>query len=458
MIMTRSICGGIVWGLVLCGGGAAIGRLAAQDRAQAPAPSTPTFSEDVAPIFYRSCVSCHRPGEIGPMSLISYSDVRPWARSIREKVGSRVMPPWHADPHYGTFRNDRSLSQTEVATIVSWVDAGARQGDPADLPPMPQFADGWQIGQPDAVFEMPAAFEIPASGVLGYKTYNVPTNFTTDMWVVAAEIRVADRAHVHHVVVTIRDPGGNKSLDVLSVEPLLQEGTAAPTLTAADLESRRKAEITRSALAEHRLVGYNVGQQPPVLPPGLAKRVPAGSILSFSMHYTTNGTPGTDRTKVGLIFAKQPPRQEVLMGDINNGLFEIPPGSANTKVESIGSFSKDVKIWAFHPHMHIRGKDMTYTAVYPDGREEVLLKVPSYHFDWELDYYLAEPKLLPKGSKIHVTAHYDNSTGNKNNPDPTATVRFGDQIWDEMMAAYFTYTVEDGTLRGTASGVPPGPR
>jgi hypothetical protein len=408
---------------------------------------TPTFAKDVAPIFYKSCVSCHRPGEIGPMSLISFSEVRPWVRAIRDKVERREMPPWHADSEHLKFRNDRSLNQKEIETIVQWADGGAPQGDLAALPKLPEFADGWQIGKPDIVFEIPQTFEVPASGVIPYKSYNVPTNFTRDMWVVAAEVRVEDRPHVHHAVVTIMEPGGNRPLEALQVKMLSQTGSDRP-LTA-DEQKRMKTGAGRSASTEHRLAGYAVGEQPPVFPDGLAKRVPAGSILNFSMHYTTNGTPGNDRTKIGLIFAKQPPKGEIYMGLINNGIFEIPPASPNTEVQSEGTFLEDVKIWGLHPHMHVRGKDMTYTAMYPDGHREVLLRVPNYHFDWQLEYYLAEPKVLPKGTRLLVTAHFDNSTANKNNPDPAATVHYGDQTWDEMMAGYFIYTIESRPMTAT---------
>ena len=413
--------------------------------------SAPTFTKDVAPILYKNCVGCHRPGEIGPMPLITFADARPYARSIRSNVASKTMPPWHADPTYGTFRNDRTLSQHDIDTIVSWVEAGTPEGNAADMPKLPEFASGWQIGQPDAVFEMPTDFQIPATGTLDYRSYNVPTNFETDMWVVAAEVRVEDRAHVHHAVVTIEEPGGNKAVGALQVHPIPQNGTEPAGLTAQELAARVRTEASRSASTEHRLAGYAVGEQPPVWPDGLAKRVPAGSILNFSMHYTTNGTPGNDRTKIGLVFSKQPPKGEIFMALINNGVFEIAPGSPNTLVESEGTFLQDVTVWSLHPHMHVRGKDMTYTVIYPDGRREILLSVPKYHFDWQLEYLLTTPKHLPKGTTIHVTAHFDNSTGNKNNPNPAATVHYGDQTWDEMMAGYLTYTIDNAAAR-TSTG------
>jgi len=405
--------------------------------------ATPTFSADVAPILYKNCVSCHRPGEMGPMSLVHYADARPWAKAIRDRVVSRSMPPWFADPQHGTFSNDPSLSQKDIDTIAAWVSAGAPQGLLKDMPRLPDtFVEGWQIGTPDVVVEMPEEYQVPASGTIDYKTYNVKTSFKDDLWVVAAEVRPQDRAHVHHAVVTVIEPGGNQPLGALEVTPLPQDAQKAAQLTDGDIEARLKTERSRSASTEHRLAGYAVGEGPRTIPGGFAKRVPAGSTLSFSMHYTTNGTPGKDRTKIGLVLAKTPPKAEMFMGLINNGLFEIPPGDPNTKVESEGALLQDISVWSIHPHMHVRGKDMTYTAIYPDGRREILLSVPRYRFDWQLDYYLAQPKPLPKGTRLLVTAHYDNSPANKDNPDPKATVHYGDQTWDEMMAGYFTYTID----------------
>jgi hypothetical protein len=388
---------------------------------------------------------------MGPMSLVTYQDARPWARSIRDRVVARSMPPWFADPHYGTFSNDPTLSQKDIDTIVGWVTGGAPQGDPRQMPKLPDtMVAGWQIGTPDVVFEMPEEFQVPPAGTISYKTYNVKTTFKDDLWVVAAEVRPEDRAHVHHAVVTVIEPGGNKPVGAVEVTPLVQETQKDSHLTPEELEQRLKTERGRSASTEHRLAGYAVGEGPRMMPAGYAKRVPAGSTLSFSMHYTTNGTPGKDRTKIGLVLATQPPTAEMYMGLINNGLFEIPPGDPNTKVESVGLLQQDIHVWAIHPHMHVRGKDMTYTAMLPDGRQETLLRVPTYRFDWQLDYYLAEPKALPKGTRILVTAHYDNSPANKDNPDPTATVHYGDQTWDEMMAGYFTYTIDGQTKTSTA--------
>ena len=401
--------------------------------------SGPTFSKDVAPIFYEKCITCHREGEVAPMSLITFRDARPWARAIHEKVTTREMPPWHADRRYGVFSNDLSLTQPEIDTIAAWVASGAREGNPAELPPLPEFTEGWQIGTPDMVFEMPVDYEVPATGTVDYQYFDVPTNFTKDMWMQAGEVRPGDRQHVHHIVIYVKEPEPNSRPQVVSVKPILAEGQQPPRRAA------RAADDGRPRGGDAMLVNWAVGEEPPVHAPGTAKRIPAGSTLIFNLHYTTDGEPGLDRSKLGLIFADEPPAREVRTGLIANPLFELPPGASNYEVEAEATFSEDVKVWTLHPHMHLRGKDMTYTVTYPDGRSEIVLSVPRFDFGWQTDYYLAEPLLLPKGSKMHVSAHFDNSEANRANPDPTATVRWGDQTWEEMMIGFFTYTVEGQT-------------
>jgi hypothetical protein len=421
---------------------------------QTPAAAAPTFSADVAPIMYSKCVSCHRPGEVAPMSLITFRDVRPWVASIREKVASRAMPPWHADRAHGTFRNDLSLKQSEIDTIVTWANAGAPEGDPARLPKLPDFPNGWQIGTPDVVFEMPQTFPIPARGDIEYQYFEVATNFTEDRWMQAGEVRAGDRAHVHHIIIYVKEPEPVRRPTVVSVRPILAANAgagqaAAPTpRPAAAPRADGAPPVQRTG--DQMLINWAVGEDAPVHLPGMAKRIPKGASLVFQVHYTTNGTPGTDRSKVGLIFAKEPPRTEVRTGMIANPLFAIPAGADNYRIEAEATFSEDVNVWSMHPHMHLRGKDMTYTAIYPDGRSEIVLRVPKYDFGWQTDYWLAKPLMMPKGSKIHVQAHFDNSAANRHNPDPKATVRWGDQTWEEMMIGFFTYTVAEKPI-ATAS-------
>jgi len=432
----------------------AIGHAQAPNRA-ATDPGAPTFTRDVAPIMFTKCASCHRPGEVAPMALLSYADARPWASAIKQKVSTRAMPPWHADPAHGTFRNDLRLSDREIDTIVKWVDGGAREGDPSALPALPKFPEGWQIGKPDAVFEMTQDFEIPASGEVAYQYFEVPTNFTEDKWMQAGEVRAGDRSHVHHIIVYVREPGRTVRPNVVTVRPIIN---AAATQPAAPAQERVAAAAVTAAQrpvvpaaqgagrppggGDAMLVNWAVGEDAPVHLPGTAKRIPAGSTLIFQVHYTTNGKAGHDRSRVGLVFAKEPPQREIRTGLISNPVFAIPPGAGDHQVEAEATFSDDVKIWSMHPHMHLRGKDMTYTATYPDGRSEILLRVPKYDFGWQTDYWLAQPLSVPKGTKIRVSAHFDNSPANRANPDPKATVRWGDQTWEEMMIGFFTYTVE----------------
>ena len=429
----------------------------APQQAASASAAAPTFSADVAPIMYAKCVACHRPGEVAPMSLITFKDVRPWASSIRDKVASRVMPPWHADRQYGVFRNEQSLTQGEIDTIVKWVNAGAPEGNPARMPALPKFPDGWQIGTPDIVFEMPVAYNIPARGTIDYQYFEVPTNFTEDRWMQAGEVRAGDRKHVHHVIVSVREPQpATPRPNVVSVRPILASAPgaaaapAAPTAPATPRPAAAAGGNAFSRAGDSTLVNWAVGEDAPVFQPGLGKRIPKGSTLIFQVHYTTDGTPGSDRSKIGLIFSKETPRQEVRTGMIANPLFAIPPGVSDYQIDAEATFSEDVNVWSMHPHMHYRGKDMTYTAIYPDGRREIVLRVPKFDFGWQTDYFLAKPLYLPKGSKLYVSAHYDNSTANRNNPDPKATVRWGDQTWEEMMIGYFTYTVEGKAVSSSA--------
>lgn len=359
-----------------------------------------TFNRDVAPIFFNNCVQCHRAGEIAPMPLVSYKEARPWARSIKEKVVTGVMPPWHADPHYGEFSNDRRLSQKDIDTIVAWVDQGANEGNARDIPPAPQFLEGWNIGKPDVVFYLPQEYPVPATGVVEYKYFNVPTGFKEDKWIQAAEIRPGVRAAVHHIIV-----------------------------------------FAQAANEPQRLIaGYAPGEQPAVIAKGLAKKIPAGSTLIFQVHYTPYGTAAKDKSYVGFVFAKQPPQAEVVTRPIMNAKFAIPPGDPNYKVESTYTFTQDAHIHSLMPHMHFRGKDFMFKVTYPDGTSKLLLSVPKYDFAWQTYYVLKEPLAAPKGTRIDCLAHFDNSEKNKYNPDPAKEVRWGDQTWEEMMIGWMSYT------------------
>jgi mono/diheme cytochrome c family protein len=370
-----------------------------------------TFTRDVAPIFFNNCVQCHRPGEIAPMSLLTYKDARPWARSIKEKVANRTMPPWHADPHYGEFLNDRKLSKKDIDTIVAWVDQGAKEGNAKELPSAPQFLEGWNIGKPDAIFYLPQEYTVPASGVVEYKYFSVPTNFTEDKWIQAAEIRPGVRGVVHHIIVFAQN----------GIEP------------------------------QRLIVGYAPGEQPAVISKGLARKIPAGSKLVFQVHYTPSGTETKDRSYVGFIFAKEPPKAEVVTRPVLNAKFVIPAGDQNYQVESTYSFTQDAHIYSLMPHMHLRGKDFVFKITFPDGSSKILLSVPKYDFAWQTYYVLKEPLAAPKGTRIDCLAHFDNSEKNKYNPDPTKEVRWGDQTWEEMMIGWMSFTWDKPQVKTQAA-------
>ena len=387
--------------------------------ASGPAKTSSTFTKDVAPILFNRCVDCHRPGEIAPMSLLSYQEVRPWAKSIRQKVVERSMPPWSADPHVGKFSNNPSLSQKEIDAIVSWVDAGAPKGDDKDMPPTPKFVEGWTIGTPDVVLAMQEEYSIPADGTVPYLYFTIPTNFKEDKWIQAMEIRPGNRSVVHHVIAFVQEAGASG-------------------------RGGRGGEGGRGQLG-----GITPNKSGVVFAPGTARLIKAGSSVVFQMHYTTNGQATKDRTSIGLVFSKEPPNKTLVTGSAMNARFAIPPGDDNYEVKSSMTFKEDVHLTTFMPHMHFRGKDFTYTAVYPDGRSEVVLRVPKYDFNWQLTYVLEKPLALPKGTRLDCVAHFDNSTKNKFNPDPTKEVRWGDQTWEEMMIGWFTFT-RDAEQRETA--------
>lgn len=423
----------LVLGLTLAGIILAQGASGAKEKTSAVV----AFTKDVAPILYANCAVCHRPGEMAPMSLLTYKDVRPWARSIREKVVNREMPPWYADPNHGEFANDSRLTRQQIETIRAWVDGGAKEGDPKDLPPAPKFPTGqWKFGEPDVVLSMADEAEIPASGTIGYKYYTVPTNFTEDKYVQFAEIKRGAPSVVHHVIVSVREPN--------EVRPQRQ-----PDNPEAPRDPQSQQPPRRAANQDAMLLGWAPGMSPLTLRDGNAKLIRKGSVLVFQMHYTTNGEAAKDRTGIGLYFAKSTPEKRVITRGVTTDprKLVIPPGDSNFESRSSYTFTEDVHIHMFMPHMHVRGKDFEYKLVYPDGREKILLRVPKYDFNWQLTYFVKEPVAVPKGSRIECLAHHDNSTGNKFNPDPTTTVRWGDQTWEEMMIGWLDYTIDGQNLR-----------
>jgi hypothetical protein len=390
----------------------------------AAAPSTePTFYKDVLPILQKNCQGCHRPGEAGPMSFMSYQSTKPWSKAIKAALLQKKMPPWFADPHFGKWANDRTMSDADVHTLVAWVDSGSKAGNAKDAPAPVEFAEGWQIGKPDMVFEVPTAFNIPASGTIDYQYVRLPTNFTEDRYVQMAEAVPSDRAHTHHIIAFIRDPRSPWMKDAPIGVPFVPE--------------RGKEGGGGSIAGGDMLAGYAPGTVPDEFKPGQVKLIPKGADLIFQLHYTANGKPGSDKSRVGVIFAKGEPKERVFTLAVTNPRFAIPPGDPNYEVDAKLTLNDDSTLQMILPHMHLRGKDFEMTATFPDGHSETLLKVPHYSFAWQLSYYLAEPLKLPAGTTLSAVAHYDNSPNNPDNPDPTKEVRFGEQSWDEMMFGFF---------------------
>ncbi|MGC2399550.1 MAG: cytochrome c [Acidobacteriaceae bacterium] len=395
--------------------------------------SNVTFSKDVAPIVQQHCQSCHRPGEGTPFSMTSYAEVRPWAVAMKQMVVTHAMPPWFEDGRTEKFENNRSLTQSQIDTIAAWVDAGAPEGDPKDMPPAISYVQGWTIPQPDKVYQLPHPFSVPATGILDYQYVIIPTGFTQDTWVQDVEAAPTDRSVVHHIVAYVRTPGSN----YFKNEPKEQFFIAPPAKTG------EKAE--KDDVPSDWLVGYAPGQPPDMFEPGQAKLVPAGSDIVLEVHYMPEGKASSDQSNVGLVLAKEPPAERVMTLSAGNEKFRIPPGDPNYRVDASFTFRREVTLLGVHPHMHMRGKDMSYRLVFPDGTTRDILNVPHYNWHWQLWYNLAKPIVLPAGTRVECTAHYDNSAGNPENPDPTKTVTWGQQSFDEMMVCFFNVAFPAGT-------------
>lgn len=404
--------------------------------------AAPTFNKDVEPVLRKHCQSCHRPGEAGPMSFLTYQETRPFAAAIRQAVTTGKMPPWHADSKHGQFINERKLSAAEIATIADWAKAGAPEGEKSDAQPPAQWASGWTIGKPDVVIDMGADYKVPASGTIDYTYFVAPTNFTEDKWVEKIEVRPGDGARpvVHHIVLMARPKGSQYMSKAKPGEAYVPLASNRPR--------ERKPDLGIGAIEGAGLDGYMEmvavyvpGGDAYITKPGQARLIPAGSDLVFQMHYTTNGKETLDRSRVGIVFAKEPPKERVVNTFVSNRNLVIPPQEGNHKVVARAKVHEDVKLQSFFPHMHLRGKAMEYRLIYPTGESQVLLTVPKYDFNWQMTYELAKPIVVPKGTEIEVSAWYDNSPNNKYNPDPTQTVYWGDQSWEEMLAGFADFVI-----------------
>jgi thiol-disulfide isomerase/thioredoxin len=377
-------------------------------RVQPPAKQgAVTYAKDIAPILQNHCLECHRPGQIAPFALTSYDEVVGWTDTIEEVIKQGRMPPWHADPRYGQFANDCRLSDKEKQLILDWIEHGAPKGNLKDLPKPVEFAEGWRIPKPDTVVKIPRPIHVPATGTIEYEFVAVDPGFKEDRWVKAAEVRPGCPSVVHHILVFVQPPGGGNM-------------------------GKHRGFIT------NWLAATVPGARPQVMPEGTGKFIPAGSRLLFQIHYTPNGSPQVDQSYIGLVFADPKTiKKEVSTEMAVNPKFEIPPHDPNYRVDADTTLEEDTVLLNMTPHTHLRGKAFKFEAIYPTGEQEVLLDVPRYDFNWQNTYILTKPKVLPKGTRIHCVAFYDNSKNNRSNPNPEAKVRWGDQTWDEMMIGYY---------------------
>jgi hypothetical protein len=391
----------------------------------APAKAGVTFTKDVAPILQNRCQACHRPGQSAPFALVGYDDAVRHARMIREVTAQRRMPPWHADGRYGHFANDRRLSRDEIDTLAAWVEGGMAKGDAKDMPRPVEWVKGWSKGKPDLVLEMPEEYAVPATGVVPYQNWIIDPKFTEDRWVQVAECRPGTPGVVHHIVAYIQREG--------------QRGPVGPDGTISIL------------------VGWAPGDLGLVCPPDTALRVPKGARLRLEMHYTPNGTATKDRSAVGLTFAKKPPRYELVINEFANMNIAVRANDPHYRAESAFRLPADARLLSLAPHMHWRGKHYFYEAIFPDGKKQTLLSVPRWDFNWQNVYRFQEPIRLPKGTRLHAVAHWDNSPHNLLNPDPAKTVRFGLQSWEEMMVGFAAFVWERPETAAELAKNPPRP-
>jgi len=450
------------------------GSLAVVASAYAAPASVPTFSKDVAPIMFNNCATCHRAGEVAPMTLTSYEDARPWAKVIKNKVVAREMPPWGADPaHSLKMRNDRSLTQAQIDTIVAWVDGGAPKGNDADLPPLPKFAEGWTYGrEPDAILEMPVDFTIPAEGELGVQMFYSKVPWAEDRFAETLEIRPGNRAVVHHAGVFVVDiPEGAK---IVNGRLVMADGKASTDRGAG---AAGRADDTALPGA-NKLLSWVPGRGVDSHRTDIGKRIPAGKYINWQIHYNPIGKETVDRTRLGIWFNKAQVTHELLIRQAGDALAttkgglslyraegkeveytadegstrrrsktpNIPPYAEDWSLTGITPVTEDITLYAMSPHMHLRGKSLRWVVVYPDGREQTILDVPKFDFNWQIEYELETPLKIPAGSKILGIGKYDNSPKNRWNPAPNLEVYWSEQSWDEMYQPFTLYSVDSQVL------------
>ncbi len=413
----------------------------------------PTFAKDVAPIVFKNCTTCHRPGGLGPFSLLNPDTAAAHVDEIREAVKTGYMPPWHADGPHGVFRNDRRLSDAEKQIILSWAETGAKRGDMKDLPPTPDYPTSWSIGKPDAIVTMTKDYHVPASGTIEYQYFEVPTGFTEDKWVQAMEFMPGAREVVHHILVYAKVPPQPAATPAPAPAPVPAAGAPATPrplplfqIPQEYRQQTRDPERQDPNNPPPRQLGTLIGGTAPgtnvmEFQKGTALRLRAGTILTFQMHYTAKGHEMNDRSSVGFKFASEAPDEEISMSAFTNGNFTIPAGQKDVAVPGAITATQPVRIWGLLPHTHLRGVKWLYKLEKPDGTSEVVLDVPRYDFNWQTYYLFDKPLEIPAGGKLTSMAWYDNSASNKHNPDASKDVHWGDQTWEEMQYTGFLYSV-----------------
>jgi hypothetical protein len=374
-----------------------------------------TYTKDIAPLLEAKCVECHRTQGLAPFNLQSHDQVRAWSKAIKKEVHSGRMPPWGLDPKVGEWKNDPTFTKEEMATLDAWLDGGMPKGDPKDMPTPREFHEDWSIGKPDIIYEMPNEITIPPDGVVDYQYHVTEMNIEEDMYVQSLEVLPGNRRVVHHIIVFLQPPDA-------------------------------AAKAMNTGFTNTMLDVYAPGSPAGINPPGVARLIPKGSKLMWQIHYTPTGEEEKDRSRFGIILAKEKPQELMQTATIVNANFEIPPGAPNHKVESTMTIAKDSTIYSYTPHMHYRGKDMDFFLTFPGEEEELMCSIPKYDFNWQLDYFLEEPLAVPAGTKVRVVAHFDNSADNEYNPDPTKAVRWGEQTWEEMMMGGIFLSVKDAPV------------
>lgn len=397
-----------------------------------PDSSGSVYTRDIAPILNAHCVICHREGEVAPFPLQTYAEARTWASALRDVTARRIMPPWKAAPGIGDFHDARGLTDQEIDAIARWAAAGAPEGDPAALPAPPALpaAGAWTLGAPDLELQPDRPYHLAAEGADVYRNFVLPVNFKEDRYVSAMEFKPGNRSIVHHVVLYIDPTGASAKMDGKESEP----GYSVPGVTIG-VFGAEWGEV------------WVPGRTPRALPPGVAVKIPAGARLVMQVHYHKNGAPQTDRTRLALYFARGTVNQLMQTAPLLNWAFALEPGNAHQEVHAHLTLPFDVHARTVFPHMHLLGREMRATATLPDGTLRPLIAVTDWDFNWQETYVYREPIALPKGTRIDLTAVYDNSDRNPRQPShPPVTVHWGEQTTDEMCLTVFGFTVDQQRL------------